>query len=296
MISLDDMALFVEVAKFLSFRKASESLNVPASTLSRRVSSLEKAIGLRLIKRTTRYLELTEAGQLYFQRSSSIIEEAKGAHLQLGELLTEPVGILRVSLPIDFTMAYLVPIIIAFSHEHPKVRFEFDLTPRRADLISDPWDLAIRMGEQPNSGLISRHIASVSRYLYASPEYLLAYGTPKTPDELCSHLCLKMNTPQESKGWALRSGNDTHIVTFESKYSVNNIGLTKALAIMGEGIALLSTGTARQEINNGQLVRVLPLWEATPLSVYALTETRLAPLKVSSFIEHLRNQLQKESI
>ena len=106
---LNDMALFVEVVKALSFRRAGNAIGVPNSTLSRRISALEKAIGLRLLHRTTRRIELTEAGQIYFERCKRIVEEAKLAHEQLGEMLAQPSGVLRASLPVDFANIFLVP-------------------------------------------------------------------------------------------------------------------------------------------------------------------------------------------
>jgi DNA-binding transcriptional LysR family regulator len=104
---LNDMAVFVEVVKARSFRRAAEAIGMPNSTLSRRISGLEKAIGLRLLHRTTRRIELTEAGQLYFERCKRIVDEARLAHEQLGEMLAQPSGVLRVSLPVDFATIYL---------------------------------------------------------------------------------------------------------------------------------------------------------------------------------------------
>jgi len=108
--------LFVEVVKAMSFRRAADATGVPNSTLSRRISALEKAIGLRLMHRTTRRLELTEAGKIYFDRCKRIVDEAKLAHEQLGEMLAQPTGVLRASLPVDFATAYLAPLIAEFAH------------------------------------------------------------------------------------------------------------------------------------------------------------------------------------
>jgi len=166
------MALFVEVVKARSFRRAAETIGMPNSTLSRRISDLEKAIGLRLLHRTTRKIELTEAGQLYFERCKPIVDEARLAHEQLGEMVAQPSGVLRVSLPVDFATAFLAPKMAEFSRRYPGISFEFDLTPRRVDLVTEPIDVAIRMGELPDSSLIARQLAIIPRHLYASPRYL----------------------------------------------------------------------------------------------------------------------------
>src|ERR1700758_4839732 len=112
---LNDMALFVEVVKAKSFRRAAEATGVPNSTLSRRISALEKAIGLRLLHRTTRRVELTEAGQLYFDSCKRIVDEASLAHEQLGGMLAQPSGLLRASLPVDFATIYMAPLITEFA-------------------------------------------------------------------------------------------------------------------------------------------------------------------------------------
>src|SRR6516225_1435920 len=116
---LNDMALFVEVVKAKGFRSAVQTLGMPNSTLSRRIGALEKAIGLRLLHRTTRRIELTEAGQPYFERCKLIVDEARLAHEQLGEMLTQPRGVLRVSLPVDFATIYLTPLVAEFARRYP---------------------------------------------------------------------------------------------------------------------------------------------------------------------------------
>lgn len=119
MVHLDDMALFVEVVKLRSFRRAADSLGMPNSTLSRRIGALEKAIGLRLLHRTTRKIELTEAGQVYYERCKRIVDEARLAHEQLGDMLAQPSGVLRASFPVDFATTYLAPLIAGFAELYP---------------------------------------------------------------------------------------------------------------------------------------------------------------------------------
>ncbi|MDR2164464.1 MAG: LysR family transcriptional regulator, partial [Zoogloeaceae bacterium] len=195
-VSLDDMALFVEVARAMSFHRAAKASGVPNSTLSRRVSALEKVIGLRLLRRTTRKIELTEAGQRYFERCRRIVEEARLAHEQLGDLLAQPGGLLRVSVPADFAHLFLAPLIAEFARRYPAIRFELDFTPRRVDLAHEPVDVAIRVGEMADSSLIARELARLPRYLYASPRYLEQAGEPQNPADLTRHECLRMLNPE----------------------------------------------------------------------------------------------------
>ncbi|OBZ95714.1 LysR family transcriptional regulator [Pararhizobium polonicum] len=286
---LNDMALFVEVVKAKSFRGAAEIIGVPNSTLSRRISTLEKAIGLRLLHRTTRRIELTEAGQIYFERCKRIVDEARLAHEQLGEMLEQPSGLLRVSLPVDFANTYLAPLIADFARQYPGISFEFDLTPRRVDLVAEPFDVAIRMGEPEPSHMIARPLARLRPYLYASPHYIALHGKPANPSELGQHECLYM---LKGKVWTLSNGTETVEVAVDGRFRLNSIGLIRRLAALGMGIAILPEEIVSDELADKSLQRILPDWQGAPMSVYAITETRLLPAKTQRFIEFLRSRLK----
>lgn len=287
---LNDMALFVEVVKVRSFRKAAEGLDMPNSTLSRRISGLEKAIGLRLLHRTTRKIELTEAGQLYYERCKRIVDEARLAHEQLGEMLARPSGLLRASLPVDFANVYLAPLIAEFAQQYPGISFDFDLTPRQVDLISEPVDVVIRMGEPPSSNLIARKLASLQRFLYASPQYLEVSGEPQSPLQLTHHECLRLRGPSSDR-WTLSGKGKTEQVDIGGRFELNSVGMLRRMASLDLGVTLLPEGIAAQDVAEGKLRRILPDWQGSPVSVYALTETRLLPAKTQRFIEFVRDKL-----
>ncbi len=283
---LNDMALFVQVARMRSFRRAAEAMHMPVSTLSRRIAALEKATGLRLLHRTTRRLELTEAGTLYFQRSCRIVDEARLAHEQLTDMLESPSGLLRVSLPVDFATLYLAPLLVRFVERYPGISLELDLTPRHADLIGESLDVAIRIGELADSSLIARPLASISRHLYASPGYLARRGRPAHPAELSDSECLRMRSGKP--GWVLLRGRERWEVATGGRFSANNVSMLRQLAVLNQGIALLADGIVHREVDAGRLVRILPEWQSVQLPVYALTETRLLPARTLRFIEFLR--------
>lgn len=285
---LNDMALFVEVVNAKSFRGAAETTGVPNSTLSRRVGLLEKAIGLRLLHRTTRKIELTEAGQLYFERCRRIVDEARIAHEQLGEMLAQPSGVLRASLPVDFATIYLAPLIAEFARRYPGISFEFDLTPRRVDLITEPFDVAIRMGEQPSSTLVARQLARLTARLYASPRYLQRSGEPAHPSELLQHECLGF---PKSGPWVLHKAGETVEMSIGGRFVLNSVGMFRRLATLDQGIILLPEEVVAEDLACGRLRPILPGWHGTPTPVYALTETRLLPAKTLRFIEFLQEQL-----
>jgi DNA-binding transcriptional LysR family regulator len=285
---LNDMALFVEVVNAKGFRGAAEATGVPNSTVSRRISLLEKAIGLRLLHRTTRRVELTEAGQIYYERCRRIVDEARIAHEQLGEMLAQPSGVLRASLPVDFATIYLAPIITAFAERYPGISFDFDLTPRRVDLVTEPFDVAIRMGEQPSSTLIARQLALLTAQVYASPRYLARAGEPKSPEELVQHECLGF---PKADTWTLQKGDQSVQVQVGGRYVLNSVGMFRRLATLDQGLILLPRAVVADDLASGQLREVLPGWHGKPAPVYALTETRLLPAKTQRFIEFLKEQL-----
>lgn len=289
---LNDMALFVEVARAMSFRRAADTIGMPNSTLSRRISALEKSIGLRLLHRTTRKLELTEAGQLYFERCRRIVDEARLAHEQLGQLLAQPSGVLRASLPVDFASIYLAPLIAEFAHRYPGISFEFDLTPRRVDLVTEPYDVAIRMGESPDSALIARLLASLSTHLYASPAYLQRAGDPAQPADLGDHECLGFRTAKSTVWRLTRTGDETAVdVEVGGRFRLNSVGMMRRLATLDLGIVVLADAMAADDLAAGRLRRVLADWQGPSAPVYAITETRLLPAKTQRFIEFLRERL-----
>ena len=285
---LNDMALFVEVVKAKSFRAAGDATGVPNSTLSRRIGALEKSIGLRLLHRTTRRIELTEAGQIYYARCRRIVEEARIAHEQLGEILAQPSGVLRASLPVDFATIYMAPLIAEFAQRYPGITFDLDLTPRRVDLVSEPFDVAIRMGEQPSSTLIARQLVRLTPHLYASPRYLQQAGDPTDPAGLRQHECIGFS---KLGPWVLRKDDATAEVAIGRRFAVNSVGMCRSFAVLGQGIALLAEGVVAEDVAAGRLRRVLPGWHGSPVPVYALTETRLLPAKTLRFIDFLQERL-----
>jgi DNA-binding transcriptional LysR family regulator len=292
---LSYMRLFVEVARTRSFRRAAEALDMPNSTLSRHIAELEKTIGLRLLHRSTRKVELTEAGDVYFKRCQSIVEEARIAHESLLDVVERPSGTLRVSMPADLATGYLAPILADFATTYPLIAFEFDLTPRRIDLQADPFDLALRIGPPPTapSMLVARQIALLPRYLYAAPSYLKKAPPLTVPDDLRHHvMCIAQGTLRQ--GDVVRTlyrGDESVEVTTPTRFAMNSVGLTRSLAAHGVGIAAMDTELARDDVDLGRLVRVLPEWSLSPVQVHAITETRLLPARTRLFIEFLKARL-----
>lgn len=293
MSSLDDIALFVEVVRARSFSQASNVTGIPASTLSRRIAELEKHVGLRLLHRTTRRVEPSEAGKVYYERCRRIVEDARLAHEELAELHSRPRGLLRASVPADFAKGWLVPLLGEFETLYPEVEFELDISPRRADLVAEGLDVAIRIGEQPDSNLLAQVITRFTRSLYAAPRWVSVRPSLSDPEELAGVDCLRLSTAAAASRWTLRREEKTTQVVVHGRFSANAPGMLRALAIQGHGVAMLADELVREDVAEGRLVRVLPEWAATSIPVFAITETRLLPSRTQRFIDFLRERLKR---
>ena len=161
---------------------------------------------------------------------------------------------------------------------------------RPVDLVSEPVDVAIRMGEPPSSNLIARQLARLPRYLYASPDYLAVAGEPTQPADLAQHECLRLKSAQPDK-WTLLQGSEKQEVVEGGRFLVNSVGMIQRLATLHVGIAVLARDIVTDDVASGRLRRVLPDWQATPIPVYAITETRLLPAKTQRSIDFLREHL-----
>ena len=289
--ALHDMTLFVEVARAKNFSAAGRHLGVPVATLSRRIAAMEREFGVRLFDRTTRRVELTEAGARYFERCAHLADEARLAQEALRETATRPGGHLRVSVPVDLGVYVIGPLLPEFARQFPGITLDLDLSSRHADLVRDHVDVAIRLGEVRGDQLVIRRIGHAERALFASPTYLDLRGTPAHPDELAEHEGLLLRAPRMQTRWRLERDGMAVDVTVRGRVMVNNHGLTRLLAERGMGIAALTPDLVRDALASGRLVRVLPQWAMAPLPVHAVTSSRLQPASVKAFVAFLADRL-----
>jgi len=294
-IQLNDIALFVEVAKRKNFSHAAEALNIPSATLSRRVTELERSVGMKLLNRTTRRIDLTEAGAIYFERCRHIVEEARIAHDQLQDMAAQPKGRLRISLPPSLASLFLPLIIRDFIAQYPDIECDFDLSVRTIDPISNPYDLVLRFGQQPDSSLISRQVVLMAHQLYAAPSYLARHGEPRTPADLSHHECLRPLVSDVYQFWMLHSGERAERVQVIGRLASNNMGMLGRLAVRGMGIVpLLVYDAMERAIERTGLVRVLPDWNLTPVPLFALLPSRTLPAKTRAFLDFIKPRLKDQ--
>lgn len=288
---LEDIALFVEVARFGSFTAAAAKLGLPVSSVSRRVARLERGIGLRLLHRTTRRVVTTEVGQAYFDRCSGLVDEVRVAHQDLQALATTPHGRLRVSVTSDFATHFLAPHLVSFRALHPTVAVDLVLTSRRVDLPGESVDVAIRMGPLDDSMLVARRLASLRVGLFASPAYLARRTRPRRPADLGQHDCLSRDADGADTHWTLLRGLRRESVMVAGPFSANGMALLRRLAIVGAGIVALDAALVQADLATGTLEPVLPGWSLGPVPVHALMPSRLMPAKTRVFVDFLAERL-----
>jgi DNA-binding transcriptional LysR family regulator len=287
-----ELQAFVAVVETGGFTAAADRLDMAKSAVSRRVSALEDRLGVQLLRRTTRRINLTDTGRSFYERSARILadlEEAESAVLQQhGELR----GSLRVALPLSFGVRHMVRPIAEFSRRHPRVEFDLDLNDRRIDLLQEGVDLAIRIGRLADSTLIARKLFEARTVVAASRAYLDEHGTPSTPQELRNHRCLVYGNLAEPGRWAYTDREG-------SRQSVDvNVSLTASSGDFIEdaarndlGIVLQPTFIAGESIRRGDLVPILLdyQWPATP--AYAVyPPTRHLSYRVREFIDFLAEE------
>src|SRR3954469_15905243 len=188
-----DLLLFARIVECGSFSLAAERVQLPKSTVSRRISLLEGRLGERLLHRTTRKLVLTEFGASLLEHARNVASETEAAGALAQHRQGAPSGLLRVSMPADFANAGVGEMLAQFMHRYPAISLELDLSPRRVDLVAENYDLAIRMGDLPDDSSLSARRVVVERLgLYAAPSYIALRGLPEQPDDLAMHdlLCI----------------------------------------------------------------------------------------------------------
>ena len=289
MHKFDDMRAFVAVVEAGSFTAAADRLDMAKSAVSRRISSLEARLGVQLLQRTTRQLNLTDTGRSFYERCARILadlDEAEAAiHQEHGELR----GRLRVALPLSFGIRHMYRPISEFAATHPKVSFDLDLNDRRIDLIAEGIDLAVRIGRLADSTLIARRLFEARTVVCAAPAYLEQRGTPQTPDDLMEHDCLVYsNLPDPTKWVCTDREGVRHAIDVPVTMTASSGDFLCAAAQEGLGLVLQPTFIAGEFISRGELQPVLTdyQWPVTP--AYAIyPPTRHLSYRVREFIDYL---------
>ena len=287
---LNEVLVFVRVVQAGSFTAAARSLGMPKSTVSRKVSELERRLAARLLQRTTRTLSLTDAGRLYFEHAERAVVELEAAGATMARMQDAPRGLLRVTTPLNF--GYLGPIVCAFARRFPEVQVEMVATDRVVDLVDEGYDVAIRAGRLADSALVARHLGVLRRVVVASPEYLKEHAAPSTPQELAAHEAVVFSGGRERNRWTLVSGGDTAEVVVRPRLSFNDFDLVAEAAVLGLGVAMVPVDRCAPDLRAKRLRRVLPAWTSPELPVQAVypSARHLSP-KVRAFLDHVKDSM-----
>jgi DNA-binding transcriptional LysR family regulator len=293
----NDLLLFARIVESGSFSAAALRVDLPKSTVSRRIALLEAKLGERLLQRTTRKLMLTEFGASLLEHARKVVEEVEAAAALVQHRQMAPSGRLRISMPGDFANLGLTVMIAAFIERYPAISLELDLSPRRVDLVSENFDIAIRMGDLPqDSTLHARRVALEKINLYAAPSYIARRGMPLEPDELFQHdlLCLgKQNGGAQP--WILTRGKTVWQRELPARLAANSPDLLARIACAGTGIAASSDLFAEGHVEKGELVRVLPEWSLPEVTGWAVFPgRRLMPAKTRAFLDMMEEMCGAE--
>lgn len=286
MLDLNDIVVFARVIEAGSFTAAARLLGMPKTTVSRRVAALEREVGVRLLQRTTRSLNVTDAGRLYYEQSSQALRTIEDANLQLAEARAEPSGIIRISAPVGFGGHFLSSAIFDFLATYPKTKVELCLTDDTLNLVENGIDLAFRTGILPDSTLIARKLGSTHRILCASPDYLARHGVPLAPADLARHHCVIAGPSIANLHWVLEGLHGQETVTVSGRFAANEMQAVTAAAIAGYGIAQIPYQAAATPIKDGRLHRVLDDYTTSVGGLHVIypSSRHLSPL-VKAFIE-----------
>ncbi|WP_440481589.1 LysR family transcriptional regulator [Serratia marcescens] len=268
---LQDMALFALVAECGSFTAAAQRVGLPKSSVSQRISQLEQTLGLRLLNRTTRQLNLTFAGERYLEHCQVMMSAAERADLALQRLRDNPSGRLRISTPAGLGATLVARLAADFQRQYPDVSLEVSVSDAMVDLVQEGFDAALRTGKPQDSSLIGRRLGYAPRYLLAAPSYLAQHPPIEHPQQLQQHRCI---AHRAWTAWNLRCGDDYYRWQLPLAHTTDNLLYARECAIAGAGITLLPAFLSREVVAQKLLVEVLPAWRAEGNELYLVYPSR----------------------
>ncbi|CAN7652885.1 LysR family transcriptional regulator [Acidovorax sp. LjRoot117] len=289
---------FVSVATRGSLTAAAKAEGVAPAIMGRRLDALEEHLGVKLLVRTTRRISLTHEGSAFLEDCQRLLSDVANAEASVSEGGVKATGHLRITAPAGFGRRHVAPLVPRFRSAHPDVTISLNLSDRVVDLAGEGFDCAVRVGDLPDSSLVSVRIADNRRLCVATPEYLARRGTPRAPAELVQHDCLTLSSDaSQTRGWAFRVplGDDGGTEVMHLKpggpLDCSDGQVLHDWCLGGWGIAWRSTWEVEAEIVAGRLVAVLEDFAAPPNGIYVVFPQRKhLPLRVRLWIDFLKHQ------
>lgn len=290
---LESMSILVAVVDSGSLSAAARRLGMPLATVSRKVGELESHLKTRLLHRTTRQLSLTEAGVSYVAACRRILEEIGDAERAAMGEYASPKGQLVVTAPVTFGRLHVVPVIADFLAQYPEIDIDLMLTDRVAHLMEEQIDVAIRIGELPDSTLVAARVGTVRRVICASPAYLATHGAPGKPRDLAAHECISFEVLASKPAWVFGAGRSELSVPVHSRLAVNNAEAAIAAAKLGVGLINVLSYQVADAIRADALRVVLDAFEPAPLPINLVHKGQAPlPLKLRAFLDFVMPRLR----
>ena len=289
----DDLVLFVRVAELRSLTAAGRDLRLTPAVVSARLIRLEKKLGMRLLNRTTRQVDLTPDGHSFLEHSLKILEAVDRAQSAIALNRDSPAGSLKVSAPVSFSRLHLAPAVARFTEAHPNLQLQLVASDRFDDFFHEQIDLLIRVAELKDSNMVARRIATSRRVLCASPDYLARVGEPKTPKELTEHNCLLLRFPGSQQWrWTLVYPNGRpETLSLSGTMDSDNSDILTSWCLAGHGIAMKDMFEVAPYLKDGRLVEIMREYPPVSYPIMALyPHSQYLPPRVRLFIDFLAQE------
>ncbi|MEM7561789.1 MAG: LysR family transcriptional regulator [Pseudomonadota bacterium] len=285
---LTGMRTFTAVVLTGSFTAAGERLGISKALTSKYVGQLEEHLGVRLLNRTTRHLNVTETGKTYYERCKQILDDVDELEAGVRDQHATPTGKLSIAAPVTFGELHLTGIVTRYLEQNPNVQMEMVLSDRYVNIVDEGFDLAIRIGQLDDSSLIAKRIAGCRMVVCATPQYLLQKGRPSHPKELSSHCCIVDTNHRATENWRFREQGKTFTVKVGGQLRVNNAISVRDAMLASHGIGFTPIYAIKDELHEGKLSIILKKYEAYDFGIFALyPHNRHLTAKVRSFVDFL---------
>lgn len=291
--SASELEFFVLMARHGSLSAAARALDITPPAATMRLAAIEERLGVRLVNRNTRKLNLTSEGEIYLLHATRLLAELHEMDEIVSSSRQAPRGLLRVNAPLGFGRTVIAPLVSTFTARYPDVEIQLEVTDRPIDLIDKGFDLAIRFGELPDNRINARRIMSNRRFICASPAYLERKGIPEKLEDLANHRCILHRQNDDAYGiWRFIQDGRTEIVKIHGALSSNDGDIVLGWALDGQGIVIRSEWDLAKYLESGRLRRILPEFSlpSADLYVYYPSKQNIAA-RARTFINFLVDQL-----
>lgn len=294
-VDLNKIKIFLKIVDAGNITKAAALLQCPKSKLSRDLALLEQNLGVQLIHRTTRQFRLTEPGQIFYQRARGALQDLHEAVESISSQHTEIKGLIKLTAPEDLGIYVVTPVIDEFRRLNSHVDFEMIYTNETVDLVSKGIDIAVRIGQLKDSGLIRKKLGRIEMIVVAAPRYLDTLSSPPTLEDLKELQTIGFSPSGNRNQWVMSSAKERRVVKIKPSLMVNNFVAVRDLTVRGHGIAFVPRFFCRKEIASGELTHILRAWtgEGAPIQI-VLPQQKDLPTRMRKFIDFAAKRLSEE--